>query len=199
MRRVQIQLTPAAGKRLIAKAVVEREDVKKALKEGKIFVIGGTTNAYVANALLEAVGEEPSVKFEAFHRGVVVAPGTKLISAEQAGDLLIDHGKALFTKQEDLPEVCAGLGKGDIIFKGANAVHLASKTAGVLIGNPGNGGTIHEASGAVLSRRAKLILPVGVEKRVEVPVAQLSQLVLDPEAEGLRLFDAFPAAAPCCS
>ena len=187
MKSMQFQLTPAAGKRLIAMAVVQREDVKRALAEGKVFVIGGTGDAFVANELLKAVGEEPRVTFPAFHRGVVVAPGAKLQKAEQLGDLLIDHGKVCFTDQEALPEVCAGLGRGDVVFKGANAVHLATRKAAILTGNPKAGGTIHEASGAVYARRAKLILPVGVEKRVERPVAELEDLVNDPEAEGLRL------------
>jgi len=108
-----------------------------------------------------------------------------LKKAGEMGDLLIDHGRVFF--DSDLPGTCQMLGKGDIIFKGANAVHLATGTAAVLIGNTIAGGTLHDASGAVYARRAKLILPVGVEKRVERPVAELESLVNDPESDGLRL------------
>ena len=188
MRSVQFLLTPAAGKRLIARGIAAREDVQRALWGGRVLVIAGTTNVFVANELLRALGEEAAATPMNFHRGVVTAPGAKMAKEEFLGDLLVDHGKARFV--DALPEICAELGRGDVIMKGANAVHLASGTAGVLIGNPKAGGTIHEASGAVYARRAKLILPVGVEKRVERPVAELERLVNDPEAEGLRLTQA---------
>ena len=189
MRSIQIQLTPAAGKRLIAKAVVRRADVQKALKDGKVLVIGGTTNTYVANELLRCLGKDPCVTFPAFHRGVSYGPDAKPVQAEPLGDLYIDHGEVIF--RDALPEICAGMGTGDIIFKGVNAVHPATKTAGILIGNTATGGTIMEAARAVYSRRAKLILPVGLEKRVELPAYELERVLNDPEAAGLR-FTAAP-------
>ena len=194
MRRIQFQLTPAAGKQLIAQALVQMEEVARALSSGKILVISGTTNVFVANELLKTVGEAPKVTFEAFHRGVVTAPGHAPVKAQQIGDLLIENGKARFCEQEALAQICSELGNGDVIMKGANAVHLASHTAGILIGNTVSGGTIMEASRAVYSRRAKLILPVGLEKRVERPVHEIEQLVNDPQSEGLR-FTAAPGEA----
>lgn len=194
MRKIQFQLTPAAGKLLIAQGLVKKEEIVEAMSSGRILVISGTTNVFVANELLKAVGEEPSVTFPAFHRGVVLGPGHAPQQAEQIGDLLIENGKARFCEQEALSEICAELKKGDVIMKGANAVHLPSRTAGILIGNTATGGTIMEASRAVYSRRAKLILPVGVEKRVERPVYEIEQIVNDPEAEGLR-FTAAPGEA----
>lgn len=190
MKSTQYFLTPAAGKKLIAKAVVSRPDVQKALKDATVLVIGGTTNVFVANALLEVVGAEPCVTFPAFHRGVALPPGAKLQKAEQLGDLVIEKGVPRFSAPDKLSEVCSTLKSGDIIFKGANALHLSTRTAAVLLGNTENGGTVVEASKAVLSRRAKLILPVGVEKRVEAPLHELEALVNDPEAAGLRLFKA---------
>ena len=187
MKSTQYFITPAAGKALIAKALVQREDVQNALKNGTILVIGGTTNAFAANELLKAVGEEPCVAFPAFHRGVAVPPGAKLQKADQLGDLVIEKGAARFEAQDRLPEICTKLKAGDIILKGANALNLADKTAAILLGNAETGGTIMEAARAVFARRAKLILPVGVEKRVDAPLDELEALVNDPEASGLRL------------
>ncbi|MBQ6678421.1 MAG: hypothetical protein IJM76_00225 [Lachnospiraceae bacterium] len=184
-RSIQFFLTPAAGKRLIAAAVVKRADVQEALQHGTIFVIGGTTNVFVANALLEALGSPLRAEFPSFHRGVAAPAGTEFIQAETQGDLLIEKGVPRFVNA--LPEICATLKAGDIIFKGANAVHLESRTAGVLIGNTETGGTIAEASRAVMSRRAALIHPAGVEKRVEKPVYELARLVNAADASGLRL------------
>ncbi len=190
MKSAQYFLTPAAGKALIAKALVQHPDIREALKSATVFVIGGTTNAYVANAFLEALGADPCVTFPRFHRGVAVPPGAKLLQEEQLGDLLIERGVPRFTAPQDLPEVCKTLKAGDIILKGANALHLATRTAAVLLGNTENGGTVLEASKAVVSRRAKLLLPVGVEKRVDTDLSELQALVNDPEASGLRLFKA---------
>jgi len=188
MRSVQVFLTPAAGKALIAKAVVRRPEVQEALRSGTVLVIGGTTNVYVANELLKCINAEPCVTFPRFHRGVAVPPGAKLTSKPQLGDLVIRKGVPEFTPQEALPEICNSLGAGDVIFKGANALDIWNHTAGILLGNTETGGTIMEASKAVLSRRARLILPVGVEKRVEKPLHELQAMVNDPEASGLRFF-----------
>ncbi len=190
MKSTQFFLTPAAGKALIAKAVVKRPDVQEALKNAAVFVIGGTTNAFVANEFLKELGQEPCVTFPRFHRGVALPPGAKLLQEEQLGDLLIEKGIPRFTAPQDLPEVCKTLKAGDVIMKGANALHLPTRTAAVLLGNTENGGTVVEASKAVLSRRAKLILPVGIEKRVDSDLSELQDLVNDPEASGLRLFKA---------
>ena len=103
---------------------------------------------------------------------------------------MIEKGAARLEAQDRLPEICTKLKAGDIILKGANALNLADKTAAILLGNAETGGTIMEAARAVLSRRAKLILPVGVEKRVDAPLDELEALVNDPEASGLRLYRA---------
>lgn len=184
-RSIQFFLTPAAGKRLIAAAVPKLPEVQEALESGNIFVIGGTTNVYVANALLETLQSPLRAEFIRFHRGVAAPAGTVFQQAETQGDLLIEKGVPRFVNA--LPEICARLGAGDVIFKGANAVHLASRTAGVLIGNTETGGTIAEAMRAVTSRRAALIHPAGVEKRVEKPVYELARLVNAGGAAGLRL------------
>ena len=54
---IQFVVTPAAGKRLIAKAIVQHHAVQSALQTGTIVVVAGTTNGYVAEDLLAAVGQ----------------------------------------------------------------------------------------------------------------------------------------------
>ena len=56
MKNIQIFLTPAAGKRLIAKAIAAREDVQDAVMNHTVVVIKGTTNAYLAEELLAGIG-----------------------------------------------------------------------------------------------------------------------------------------------
>lgn len=189
MRTEQFLVTPAAGKRLIARAIVQREDIQEALKNRTIVVIAGTTNLYIANELLKQLGSSLRAEGLSFHRGVLNAPGSGRIDAPFAGDLVITKGKPEF--RTDLADVCSSLSSGDIILKGANAVDLTSGRAAVLIGNMDSGGTIIQVSRAVITRRVRVILPVGVEKRVEGPIDELVNACNDSGSAGLRMFPAF--------
>ena len=44
----QFVITPAAGKRLIGKAIARHDAVTKALKKNTVVIVAGTTNGYVA-------------------------------------------------------------------------------------------------------------------------------------------------------
>ncbi len=68
----QFVLTPAAGKRLIAKALVVHPSVQKALKNGKMVIIAGTTNGYVAEEILANVGNLTSFTRRRFFRGITL-------------------------------------------------------------------------------------------------------------------------------
>ena len=54
----QFTITPAAGKRLIARALAVHPIVQNVLKTGTLVIIAGTTNGYVAEEI-----------FAALHRG----------------------------------------------------------------------------------------------------------------------------------
>ena len=84
-------------------------------------------------------------------------------------------------------DVIEELKEGDVILKGANAVDLNRKQAAILIGHP-KAGTIAVALQAVLGRRVKLIIPVGLEKRVSGDLCCLAEKVNQPGANGFRLF-----------
>jgi len=88
-------------------------------------------------------------------------------------------GKTIFDVVDDLKE-------GDVILKGANAIDLHNKRAAVLIGHP-KGGTIVTALQAVVGRRVRLILPVGLEKRVSVDLDVLAAKLNISGASGARL------------
>jgi hypothetical protein len=57
----------------------------------------------------------------------------------------------------------------------------------VLIGHP-QGGTIMAAMSAVIGRRVRLIMPVGMEKRVFGEMDELAEWANAPDASGPRLF-----------
>ena len=52
MKSIQFYLTPAAGKRLIAKGVTALPAVRAALLQGTVVIVAGTTNGYVAEEVL---------------------------------------------------------------------------------------------------------------------------------------------------
>lgn len=174
-------LTVAAGKRLIAKGISQNPIVRSAIERGRLVVIAGTTNGYIMEEL------SPGFSKTGFYRGVTVAPGITLPTAERQFDCVLSkHG---LDTSRDIFDIAPELGAGDVILKGANAVHLPSRTAGVLIGSDITG-TIGACTQAVIGRRAQLILPVGVEKRVDEPISTLSLAANAPDGTGPRLYPA---------
>lgn len=187
----QFVLTPAAGKRLIGKAMVKHPAIAKALKKGTIVIIAGTTNGYVAEEILKSLGPLKDFQRDHFYRGITLPPkrpvtpeGRGIDESKFFGDVVIKNG--LFQKNQTIFGVVDDLREGDVILKGANAVNLAQRRAAVLIGAP-NAGTIGASLPAVVGRRIKLILPVGLEKRVYENIDDLAARMNAPGAPGPRL------------
>lgn len=183
MKSVQISLTPAAGKQLIALALTQNKELLDALHERTVVIVAGTTNTYIAKAILEMLGE---VAFtgDHFFRGIVSGQPVPADLPEMDGDVVIEKGR--WVRGKTIQEVAPELQTGDIILKGANAVDLKTGEAAVLIGHPA-GGTLAGVMQASIGRRVRVIIPVGVEKRVDGPISELCNLCNDPEATGVRL------------
>ncbi|MGB5216780.1 MAG: hypothetical protein WBN66_00640 [Smithella sp.] len=187
----QFVLTPAAGKRLIGKAMIQHEAIRKALKKGTIVIIAGTTNGYVAEEILKKLGYSKEFLRDHFYRGIILPPnrakapnGRSYDESKFFGDVVITKG--VFQKGQTIFGVVDDLSEGDVILKGANAVNLSQRRAAVLIGAP-KGGTIGASLLAVVGRRVKLILPVGLEKRVYENIDELAAKMNAPGAQGPRL------------
>lgn len=186
----QISLTPAAGKRLIGLAVAEMPEVAAALAGHTLVLMAGTTNSYVARAILEKRGHLEEIDPRQFFRGVVLPPRQKLEPDGRnrfAGDLIFERGRLIRGKQ--IFDVAEDLKAGDVVIKGANAINLRTHEAGVLIGSPVCG-TMGAILPAVVGRRATLIVPVGLEKRVDEEIGQLSALLASAQTDGPRLLPA---------
>ena len=187
----QFVVTPSAGKRLIAKALASETTVLQALKQGTVVVVAGTTNGYVAEELLKKIGVSTGFSTKRFFRGITLPPNEAITSEGRLpdetafpGDVIITRnvwqkGKTIFDVVDDLKE-------GDIIIKGANALDLQRKQAAILIGHP-KAGTIGAALQAVAGRRVRLIIAVGLEKRVSGDLGCLAEKVNVPGANGYRL------------
>jgi hypothetical protein len=188
----QFVVTPSAGKRLIAKALASHPAVLDAMKNGTLVIIAGTTNGYIAEEILKSLGVAESFSRKRFFRGITLPPGSAVTSegrltdeSKFPGDVIITKGE--WRKGKTIVDVIDELKEGDVILKGANALDLQRKQAAILIGHP-KAGTIAVALQAVLGRRVRLIIPVGLEKRVGGDLYCLSEKVNRPGAGGYRLF-----------
>jgi hypothetical protein len=181
----QFCVTTAMGKRLIAKGMVAHPEIQRVLNKGTLVIIAGTTNGYVAEEVLRSLEQDEGFSREGFRRGVTVAPGAHTIKTEFPGDVVIVDGRWQRGKTV-VEDVADDLQSGDVVLKGANAFDRRGQPA-VQIGNP-KGGTVFAALSAVIGRRARLIVPVGLEKRVLEDVRTLARRCNAPGAEGPRLF-----------
>ena len=187
----QFVITPSGGKRLIGKAVAAHPAVLDALKHGRVVIVAGTTNGYAAEELLAHIGQAEGFIRIRFFRGITLPPSqpttkTGRLPDESGfpGDVVIvkgawQKGKTIFDVIEDLQE-------GDVILKGANALDLIHRRAAILIGHP-KAGTIGAALQAVIGRRVRLILPVGLEKRIAGDLDALAEKLNRPGISGARL------------
>jgi len=187
----QFVLTPAAGKRLIARALAAHPIVKSALQSGTVVIVAGTTNGYVAEEILRDIDQADGFSRKRFFRGIILPPwrpttemGTLPDQSGFPGDVVIVDG--VWQKGKTIYDVADGLKEGDLILKGANALDLEKGQAAVLIGHP-QGGTVLAALEAAVGRRVGLILPVGLEKRVPGDLNQLARKLNSPGARGPRL------------
>ncbi len=150
-------LTSAESKRLIAKGVAALPEVKRALKDGRVIVARGTTNAFVAEELLGS----PIPK--ARYVSGLICDGRLEVTGEDTriAALVLVNGKPAEARYR---EVLNDFDAPDIFIKGANAVDPQGH-AGILVQNP-EGGTIGEALPITAARGATIIVPVGLEKLI---------------------------------
>jgi hypothetical protein len=187
----QFVVTPSAGKRLIAKALASEDTVLNALKRGTVVVVAGTTNGYVAEELLKVIGVSGEFSKRRFFRGITLPPNQAVTSEGRLSDENQFPGDVVITQREwqrgkTIFDVVDELKEGDVIIKGANALDLQRKQAAILIGHP-KAGTIGVALQAVVGRRVRLILAVGLEKRVCGDLGCLAEKANTPGAGGYRL------------
>ena len=179
----QYIITPSMGKRMIGKALAVYPDVQQVLTSGTLVIIAGSTNGYVAEEILNEIGQEGKFSRLGFRRGLVTPPGFKTPEYEFPGDVIITKGewqagRTIFESVDDLET-------GDMVIKGANAVDPRGQAA-VHIGGS-TGGTILAALTAIVGRRVRLMVPVGLEKRVFDDVNEIAKRLNHPDAEGPRI------------
>jgi hypothetical protein len=187
----QFLITPQTGKRLIALTLAKHPAIVKAIKNGTIVIIAGTTNGYVAEEILKTYKIAGDFSRKHFFRGLTMPPNKKVSGegrleneSKFPGDVVITKG--VWQRGKTIADVVDSLREGDVILKGANALDLTRRQAAILIGHP-KAGTIGLALPAVVGRRVKLIIPVGLEKRVNGDLNAVADKLNAPGAGGYRL------------
>jgi len=162
--KAQVTLTPAEGKRLIAKAISCMDSVQKAYQEGILIIATSTTTAYVAEELM---GKE--INKGMFTAGVVTKEGASITKADgRYKHYVFDKGVLKECTTPELVPYLARMGPDDVMIKGANAIDPFG-AAGILLAGSG-GGTIGTAWGHLIRNGAQLIIAAGLEKLVPGPL-----------------------------
>jgi hypothetical protein len=99
------------------------------------------------------------------------------------GDVVIVNGE--WQKGKTIADIVDSLKEGDVIVKGANALDLTRKQAALLIGHP-RAGTAGLSLTAVIGRRVRLIVAVGLEKRINGDLNAIATRLNEPGAGGYR-------------
>jgi hypothetical protein len=186
----QFIVTSQAGKRLIGKALATNPTIVNAAKNNTLVIIAGTTNGYIAEEILKHLNIKGFSR-KHFFRGLTLPPTMQLSTegrlvneSQFPGDVIITKGK--WQKGKTINDSIDTLKEGDIIIKGANALDLEHNQAALLIGHP-KAGTIGVSLPAVVGRRIKLIIAVGLEKRVNNNLYTLAEKLNTPGVTGYRL------------
>ncbi|MCS4542320.1 MAG: hypothetical protein HY929_08430 [Euryarchaeota archaeon] len=164
--RLQITLIPPESKKLIAKAVVELDVVKNALKNGIIAIALGTTTSYIAEALTNK--QIPKEKYVA---GIVTQDRTCVVPTnERISEIILKNGRPY---PVPIDKAVAEMDGNDVFIKGANAVD-PDRHAGVFLAST-VGGTIGRNLGILMARGINIIVPVSLEKLIPISVIEASK------------------------
>ena len=170
--KVQLTMTPAEGKRLIAKAIASIDLVKEAYKNGIVIISTSTTDAYVAE---ELTGTEIPDK-GMFTAGVVTSEGAGITKADgRYSHWVFEKGEKKECSTPELVPYLAKMGPTDVFVKGVNAIDMYGN-AGVLLHGPG-GGTIGTAWGHIVRNGITCIIPAGLEKVVFGDLSEVQNLM----------------------
>ena len=179
--RAQVTLTPTESKKLIAKAVVQMAEVRRA-REGGLVVLHPSSSTYFV--VEELTGRAPGT--DIWVCGVIVPKGACLEAApasrapglagkppeEFTHSWVVKDGA--LTTGLSLKDIFEQMGPGDVYVKGVNALD-SEGTVGILIGSLVEGGTIGRVLAASRRKGFPIVFPVGLEKLIPIPVKEAAR------------------------
>jgi hypothetical protein len=162
----RVTLTVAESKRLIARGLACYAPVVEKMKNGVVIVCRGSSNTYVAEELLQT-----NLLHGAFLTGRIQPEGSAPLPVKTSiGEIVIHNG--VYEPETKFIKGLHAMQPGDIVFKGANLVNYADRTAAVCIGHP-TGGTMGIFLPFVEEQGVRLIIPVGLEKQTSQNLTEL--------------------------
>lgn len=172
--KAEVVLTVAESKRLIAKGVASLPFVREKLQQGIIVVTTGSTNGCIYE---ELTGQ--TIERRAYITGrTTPAKGKAAWGVEAIPDLVLVDGKP--APELDRFSALERMKPGDVYIKGANALNYGVGVAGITVGHP-TGGTIGGAMGAIVGKKLRLLIPVGLEKEVPFDIAEAAAILAEPD------------------
>lgn len=157
-KTLQVTLNVSESRELIAKGLISTPFFQEALKQHKIILANGTTNAFIYEEILNEEIKDKS-KFTA---GIITGGAALITDASTRMDpLVMIKGER---SNRDWFDVVKEFDKNDLFIKGANSFDIYRR-AGIMVAGEG-GGTIGKSYGYIVSAGSNLIIPVGMEKLV---------------------------------
>lgn len=194
MSSVEVVLTPTESKRLLARAVLNRDEVKRALQEGMLMIHPSSTSMFMLEELGLKVHDQGiwicghiSPKGLCISRGIIDhrarTPGFN--SAMYPYELVIRKGKLASFEESTLAPVLEQITENDVYVKGVNAIDPDGRV-GVLLAGRSTGGSVGLAVKKHRDVKFKIIIPVGLEKRIPIPLRQAIKAAKDvKKAQGI--------------
>jgi hypothetical protein len=169
--RVQIVLNPTESKRLIAKAIVEMDVFRKAIRDGIVVIHPSSTTYYIFEFVTGQKPEGIWLVGMLCPKGACVEGLTQRVMEEDHYQELSDPANFPFSwvfrkgkleRSEKLSDVLNEMGEGDVYVKGVNAIDDHGYV-GVLLASLA-GGTIGKVLRAEKQRKFTMIYAGGLEK-----------------------------------
>lgn len=152
-----VMLVPRESKRLLAKAVLQIPEVKRALIDGWFVVSRGVTPAYIMEELTGEIYDKANCT-----AGIVTSDRlASVVLEDRLGPWVFEDGKL---SEVPAPEALSKFRARDVSVKGANAVDPAGNI-GVLAADAA-GGTVGGIWGTITARGAHWIAPVSLERLI---------------------------------
>lgn len=154
---LQVTLTVSEAKRIIALATLELPQVKRALKQGKILIKGGTTTSLLVEKI---AGSKLAICGRISPRG---AKGPLYPELDYPHSIIIENNKV--TNVDDVFEKgVEGLDKEDVFIVGANAID--SEGGAAMMAGSTLGGDPGRILGAVGAEGFHVLILAGLEKLI---------------------------------
>ena len=191
---VQIVLTPTESKRLLSRAVLNRDEVKRALDKGMLILHPSSTSIFMLEELGLKLHEKgiwicghTSPKGLCLSQGIIDARLTipNWSVDKYPFELVIRKGRFVPLEESAFGPVLETITPNDVYVKGVNAIDPEGKV-GVLLAGRSTGGTI----GLVVKKHKhvnfKIIIPVGLEKRIPIPLGTAMKAAMEAKkAQGI--------------